>query len=180
MICAPLIHGSLFTLPSLCRFEASTSHLNNTTCKFCLCRCQPSTSQNLTIIARVIIFITFIPVTCFKIMMHDLHEFNALHGNLIFSCLLWGNHCLIFNFSLYLFNVTHFFLFSLDKQHPVWWKKLPCLSSYGFFFTLSLNDLVYTHGSVGALFPILPGGIQIQLFKGWSTCVWRPSRFFRA
>jgi hypothetical protein len=51
MICAPLIHGSLFTLPSLCRFEAFTSHLNNTTCKFCLCRCQPVTSNNLAIIA---------------------------------------------------------------------------------------------------------------------------------
>ncbi len=105
------------------------SHRNNKIFQFCFCwTCHHS--NNLSIITWVIIFNTFIRVTC-QLMFHF---------QLCLTCCCPN----IFHDSI--------FIFHLDKQHPCWLEILPMAElRISSFLPLSLNVLVYTSCECGCI-----------------------------
>ncbi len=88
-------------------------------------------SNNLIIIAWVMICVAFIPATCQTFEWCMTCSALGLHGNLWFSHLLkimlyQPSQCFQLFLTCFL-NVFRnpFFIFDLDKQHPVWMEKLP-------------------------------------------------------
>jgi hypothetical protein len=123
--------------------------------------------------------------TCHQQQSHQLgNDFQFFH-----SLKIWVYLLSRFNLSLLVVsaNIFHepFFIFYLDKQHPVWVMILPISevgSSHRFLLPLCLNVLLYTHVSVGVFMrtPFFLSRLVDSIGFGWMDHLWIPGRISKA